>query len=443
MAKIQLSITTKYLPKWGSWEGIRELVQNGRDAEIQHNAPLKVDWHNNTLRIENEGTTLEQRALLLGHTTKVGRSDTIGQFGEGLKLGVLALVRDNYKLKIRTGSEVWTPTIERSEQFDEDVLTFKIEGGREYQNRVRVEIAGIPNEVWLKMKDYFLFLSKPKKGEEIVTDSGSLLLGDKYRNSIYVRGIWVQQVPELGFGYNLKQADLDRDRKMVEFWNLRYHAKTILLEAVAKNESLLGPFSDLVDNMSTEVSGITDSYAASDVPANAVEFLAQKFAAKHGKDAVPVATLADSRDVEHYGKKGIVVSKPLGAILAKKFGEAPALMDGLKKEAVEFFSWHDLSSAEKTSMTDAIDLINRADESLKVSLDLIDVVTFRSPNLLGIYHPNGRISIAKRVLSDADETLATIIHEVSHRSGGDGDFSHIATVEGLWKKVVGVLRRRS
>ncbi len=90
MAKIQLSIKTDYLPNWGLWEGIRELIQNGRDAEIEMDAPMSVDYKfdRQTLVIKNSGAALTQEALLLGHTTKVGRSDTIGKFGEGLKLGV-------------------------------------------------------------------------------------------------------------------------------------------------------------------------------------------------------------------------------------------------------------------------------------------------------------------------------------------------------------------
>ena len=112
--KIPLSIEADYLPEWGAWEGIRELVQNGKDAEVQLDAPLKVTHKNQTLVIENEGASMERRALLFGSTTKTGRDDLIGKFGEGLKLGMLALVRAGRPVKIRVGGEVWIPTIEKS-----------------------------------------------------------------------------------------------------------------------------------------------------------------------------------------------------------------------------------------------------------------------------------------------------------------------------------------
>jgi len=203
MAKIQLTIKTSYLPNWGAYEGVRELVQNGRDAEVEHSAPLTVDWYNDTLRIENDGATVPIKALLLGHTTKLGNSEMIGKFGEGLKLGILALVRAGHPVKIRNGSEVWIPSIERSETFDEDVLTFRIEGGRDPKNRIRVEVGGITKEAWEKMKECFLFLSKPKKDEQVDTYSGGLLLGPKFKGRIYVKGILVQTVPVSSFGFNI------------------------------------------------------------------------------------------------------------------------------------------------------------------------------------------------------------------------------------------------
>jgi len=69
-----------------------------------------VDWRQGVLRIENEGAHLSREALLFGTTSKMGRADLIGKFGEGLKLGVLALVRAGRPVTIRSGSEVWNPT---------------------------------------------------------------------------------------------------------------------------------------------------------------------------------------------------------------------------------------------------------------------------------------------------------------------------------------------
>lgn len=435
MAKIALTIKTSYLPSWGAYEGIRELIQNARDAEVEHSAPMKIDWYNDTLRIENDGATLPLKALLLGHTTKLGNSEMIGKFGEGLKLGVLALVRAGHELKIRNGSEVWIPVIERDERFDEDVLTFKIEGGREAKNRVRVEVSGITKDAWEKMKECFLFINKAKKDEMVETFNGTLLLGDRFKGRIYVKGIFVQTTPDTSFGYDLKDVELDRDRKMVESWNLKYHTRKVFLAAMNKKESLFEDFTGMLENPTLETEGL-DSYALYDLPRETADKVVEDFKKKHGPDAVPVANLAESKDVEHLGKKGVVVSKPLGTVLARSLGDSLLVRESLKKETLRAYGWSDLTDIERSVLTGAIELVNEVES---IRLEEVDVVDFRSDSLNGQFK-DGRVLIAKKLLTDADETLCTLIHEVAHRVGADGDKSHVQRIEHIWVGVVRNLR---
>lgn len=437
--KIQLTIKTSYLPSWQAYEGVREIVQNGRDAEIEHGATLKVDWYNDKLRVENDGATLPLKALLLGHTTKLDRSDTIGKFGEGLKLGILALVRAGHPVKIRNGSEVWTPTIERSQTFDEDVLTFIIESGRSYKNRVRVEIGGIDKAAWTKFRECFLFISKPTKAEAVETGVGTLLLGERYKGRVYVKGIFVQTDPDMRFGYDLRDAELDRDRKMVESWNLKYRTRQVLMAALNKEESLFADFTEILANPTTEVEGISESYDVYSMPTKAAEHVAADFKAKYGEDAVPVASLAESKDIEHLGKKGIVVPKQLGTVLAKTLGDALTVKEALKKEALKSYSWHELTEAERASLTEAVEMIQAAGEAL--ALDDIEVADFRSDDLMGQFS-GGKITVAYKYLADPDETLRILVHEVAHRQGSDGDKGHVFRIEDIWKRIVANLRRK-
>lgn len=438
MPKIQLSIKTTYLSSWGAYEGIRELVQNGRDSEID-GFPLKVDWYNNTLRLENTGVTLPLKALLLGHTTKEGRSDQIGKFGEGLKLGVLALVRAGHPVKIRNGSEVWVPSIERSETFDDDVLTFRIEDGRKDGTRLRIEVGGITKEAWAQMKTCFRFLDKPTDSDVINTYHGSLLTAPEQRGRVFVKGIFVQSDPQLHYGYDLKNADLDRDRKMVESFDLRYNTRQVLFLALNQRESLRPTFPAMLENPTLEVEMITDATSISSVSESVAKFVADDFKNKYGDDAVPVRSLAESKDVEHLGKKGVVVPQQLGTVLAKVLGDTSEVKAALKKEVVKKYGWGDLSDAEKASLLSAIELVNLAEP---VTLDEVDIVDFRSEDLMGQFK-DGRLLLAKKRLADADETLATLVHEAAHRGGaGDGEHSFIARVEHTWKTIVAHLRRR-
>ncbi len=437
MLKVQLTIKTSYLSSWGAYEGVRELIQNARDAEVEGHK-LTVDWRNDALRIENEGTVLPLKALLLGHTTKEGRSDQIGKFGEGFKLGVLALVRAGHPVKIRNGSEVWVPSLERSEVFDEEVLTFRIYGGREAVNRVRVEIGGISKEAWLKMRECFLFLHTPKASDVVVTSSGTLLLSEALRGRVFVKGIFVQTDPDLKFGYDLRDAELDRDRRMVESWNLRYHTKNVFLAAMNKRKTLLEDFEGMLETPTTEVETILDAYSSLAVSEETAKEITSRFHRRYGEGAVPVANLAESREMEHLGKRGIVVPKQLSTVLAKVLGDAMTVKEGLQKSVTKTYGWAELEAVERESLTEAIELVNPIEP---VRLDDIDVVDFRAANLMGQFKDGQRVLIAKKYLLDRDETLRILIHEVAHRNGGDGEAAHAFRVETIWKTLVGNMRR--
>jgi len=439
--KIELTIKADYLPKWGAYEGLRELVQNGKDAETEFNAPLDVRHRKetDTLVIENEGCVLPHEALLFGHTTKTDRADMIGKFGEGLKLGVLALVRAGHPVRIRSGSEVWVPTIERSEKFNADVLAFDIEKGRAEKDRVSIEVGKITAAEWAEFKKYFLFLAKPKKDDAIETDHGTLLLSGEHAGKLFVKGIFVQADREVKFGYDFHHMDVDRDRRMVDRFDLTWRTRLIWTTAMAVRPDLFGLFLTLVEDASEDVMGV-DDFNAKYLPENLLGKAKEDFCAKFGADAVPVSSLAESKDLEHLGKKGVVVNKPLKAVLQAVMGSTETVKESLKKEASRRYSWNELSAGEKANLEQAIFLVSGAE---KVGLDEIDVVDFRSEGLLGMFEKGGageRVLLAKKILASRKDTLKVLVHEVSHRQGGDGDKGHVQRIENIWSTIAERLR---
>ena len=433
--KLELTIKVDYLPKWGVFEGIRELVQNGRDAQVEFGAPLQVlllieKDGVGTLVIENDGTTLEHEALLLGHTSKTGRGDCIGKFGEGLKLGVLALVRAGHAVKIRSGDEVWVPAIERSERFKANVLTFDVQKGRANKNRVRVEVANIADADWKEMKKCFLFLGDP--GDLVRGKAGALLLDPEKKGRIFVKGIFVANEPKLAYGYDFAEADLDRDRRMVASWELPSLCRQVWQETLAQRPGLVAPFYGLLVEQTPDASGVA-TWNADKFPAKE---LALCFAAEHGEGSVPVKDLAESRDLAHLGQVGVVVNEGLGAVLAKVLGTASQIKERLHNEVTASHGWHELDQAESVCLEQTIELVERV---RKVSLGDIDLVTFRSSALQGMYK-DGRILLAKKLLGDRNLTLKVLVHEVAHRYGGDGEKDHVAEIEEIWSEIVRRLR---
>lgn len=431
MSKLELTIKTSYLPGWGVWEGIRELVQNGIDAETELGATLKVDHNNGVLRIENDGCVLPKEALLLGHTSKSSRSDLIGQFGEGLKLGILALVRSGRAVKIRSGSEVWVPTIARSEKFNADVLVFDIQGGREDRNRVRVEVGGVTQAEWLELREKFLFLKK-KQDLVSVTD-GDLLLGDDDCGKVFVKGIFVQNNPRLGYGYNFKHIAVDRDRKMVNSWDSEAATRRIWQEAVVQKPKLLNAFVDMLGANTGDVKGF-DAYTAAYLPRELSEKVAEGFLKKHGTEAVPVANFSEAAEVEHLGKVGIVVSAPMQAVLTVAMGDLATIKRRLAEEVVCVYSPMDLTNEQRLNLEAVQSLLLRAGV---VTGDYpLQVVDFRTPAMLGQYNPATKMSlVARKLLDDRHELLVTLVHELSHAAGGDGEKGHVAAMEKAWKAI--------
>lgn len=439
--RIELTVKADYLPTWGLYEGIRELIQNGKDAETEFNAKLEVRHRkeSSTLVIENDGAVIPHEALLFGHTTKSEREDMIGKFGEGLKLGVLALVRSGFPVRIRSGSEVWVPKIERSEKFKADVLVINTEKGRADKERVQIEVGNITSEDWNRIRTSFLFLTTFKKDERIATEHGALLLSGEHIGRLYVKGIFVEHDPKLAYGYDLSHgATLDRDRKMIQRYDLHHRLQSIWSVAAKSRPDLMNKFVDMLDNDSADISGI-DEYNAHRVSDELRTEALKVFRARHGEDAIPVASLAESADVDHLGKKGIVLSKPHRTILQVDIGTVEKVKQGLRNEVVRTYSWHDLSQVQKDNLRGAITLVTAVEP---VTLEEIDIVDFRDPKLMGMYK-DGRVLLTEKHLADQDTLLEILVHECAHRNGsGDGEHSHVARIEKLWGGIVKNLRAR-
>jgi hypothetical protein len=231
--------------------------------------------------------------------------------------------------------------------------------------------------------------------------------------------------------------DVDRDRRMVDRFDLTWRTRVIWTTAMAVRPDLFGLFLTLVEDASEDVMGV-DDFNAKYLPENLLGKAKEDFCAKFGDDAVPVSSLAESKDLEHLGKRGVVVNKPLKAVLQAVMGSTDTVRENLKKEASRSYSWSELSGEEKKNLEQAIFFVSGAE---KVALDEIEVVDFRSENLMGMFDGgSGRVSIAKKCLVSRKETLRILVHEVSHRQGGDGDKSHVERIENIWSTIAERLR---
>mmetsp|Transcript_46800 Transcript_46800/g.123250 ORF Transcript_46800/g.123250 Transcript_46800/m.123250 type:complete len:294 (+) Transcript_46800:51-932(+) len=185
---ISLSLTEDYAPSWGVWEGTRELVQNWHDGCVEHAAAGggSIQWealtgrggggsggggqpeglqryeartasgvavgtcvYDGTLRqllLVNRGAAIERRALLLGTSRKAHAAESIGQFGEGMKVGALALLREGRAVQMQTRDEQWAWARREDPAFGVRVLTVEVRPRDAGAAAVSAELHGAEEE---------------------------------------------------------------------------------------------------------------------------------------------------------------------------------------------------------------------------------------------------------------------------------------------------------
>jgi len=244
-------ISSIYCSKWGLKEGLRELLQNQRDELInmlgkenieteaisnydfnflkkgtnQIYGKIRYDKIGEILSIENKGK-LETFNLLLGGTTRDPNNSNgiVGQFGEGLKIAAIALLRLNKMFSIINNNQVWRFSLKEDINFTrenkpERCLFWRWEeySNPENKDKVIIQIRNITLSEWENNIDCYLWMVSKIKKLGIITagNKGDIILNPEFKNKVYSRGVYVTTtISDIGYGYNL-DLTLDRDRNCI------------------------------------------------------------------------------------------------------------------------------------------------------------------------------------------------------------------------------------
>lgn len=111
LKKLSLNIATTYCPTWTPAMALRELIANAIDG-----GDWSINHVTDAISLTNAGL-LKPSHFVMGISEK-DSSNAIGQFGEGMKVGLMVLLRENFGIKITSyTAEVdyhYVPTIEDS-----------------------------------------------------------------------------------------------------------------------------------------------------------------------------------------------------------------------------------------------------------------------------------------------------------------------------------------
>jgi hypothetical protein len=453
MARIPLSVCSDYLPNWGIHEGLRELVQNYIDAAEDVGVKGEIRYEGGTARgrviLRNPSARpLTREALLFGATSKANRADQRGQFGEGMKVGTLALVRAGRSVTIRTQAETWVASLSPAPDFGgRKVLTFDTRKRQTETDAVEIEIGPVEREEWDAIRDAFMFMQE-EEGEVSSAKgyTGALLLDARHRDAVFAKGILVTKMEGCRYGYDLSDLNLNRDRSMVNEWDVRYQVVNLISEQYRKGTITLADISSMfLDNVWEVRDGHTWMYS------NVTRDLLADMVARK-REASPLARgiiVTSSEDeavkAESYGYAPVRIPKTLrdatsryltsdaeeSVAFRNKVGMVTyAEMVAEMQDAVEVtHTLSDLTAEERGNLDWSISLLSRVGVSVNP-----EIVTFFRSDLLGLYR-GGKISLSRSILTDRNETLGTLIHEYSHGWGGDGSIEHTRKIEETWVKV--------
>lgn len=269
--RINLNVTERYAPSFNdncNWPVAREIISNALDDDptqvmiIQSGSLLDVRT--------STAPTLEQ-LLVLGEGTKQPGSDTIGQFGEGLKMAANATCRGKGKMVV----ELPNHTVRYSYQVPKGFSTATLHADvREASNppgcRIRIELDRVGTHADRVLKNREVEILDRTGGEEVTR--------------IYHKGIWVCDLPGSSrHHYNLHRAEINRDRTIVDTVTLHHEVGSLLLRNLTVEMC-----EDIIQNPDSCALEITALKQVSswNVDARHRDLFAQAFRNLHGAQAV-------------------------------------------------------------------------------------------------------------------------------------------------------------
>jgi len=209
--EILYPISLNYRGHWSEWEAIREIIQNSLDETED----FEIIQDERGTIIRDNGSGLAVKHLLFGVSEKKSE-DSRGRFGEGLKIALVVFKRRGFDVTIRSnGLEVKTATHEIEGEQCLKLLYRKINNGIK---GTEVIVHGYHGPTF---EDRFALKKQPGwSGKTIYGDKAEIFEEEPTR--LYVKDIYVQDLENAKFSYNLWDVRLEESRNVADSWSLKW-----------------------------------------------------------------------------------------------------------------------------------------------------------------------------------------------------------------------------
>lgn len=326
-SKYELSISTDYVPDWTYIEAIREIFQNALDNEIanpENKMGFDYDEENQRLTVSNKTSVLNPESLLLGSSTKRDDKDTIGKHGEGYKIAFMVLLREGKDIKVYNygAREIWETRLVKAKRYNNRLVPTIFINKQAIWNKVpnsdlTITIDNITPEEYSELVNKNLHLRDNVNYFE-VPENGRILIDKEEKGNIYVKGLFVCRNKDIEYGYDFEPTliELDRDRKLVDTFNIAWQSSAMWRYAFAKDFKR-----DEVIRMIKEgkedtkyIKQRTWTFNSGIVEGNTIEELladelAKDFLENHGENSIPVKDNRELTLVNQSKAKPVLVNE--------------------------------------------------------------------------------------------------------------------------------------
>lgn len=418
-------ISPKYVKGWDAEKAIREIIQNYLDSRKEFNCEGHLDWRDGMGIAKDYGPGLELRHLALGVSEKDG--DTIGKYGEGLKLALLVMAREGRDIEVWANGNVIRPTIEHDADYQTEVMVLNVEpmaprhAATHTGTSVKFECTEEELEAGKRYFEHYLV----KKDDFEWMERGKISTPGGF---IFINGAKVGEIPNALFSYHLQERETgdigNRDREIVN----RNLVERVVRKVISETSS--------TKVMERILLAVAREEEAWEVEIGLNEWMLSKdsrrvwkraFNKVIGKDAV-VSDGNQNADVQarYKGHKILKVGfrwqEALGAIGVETSTEVITRNNGgAKKIALK-----NLTEEERSNFKTARTLVERhynETGSVSIAEDLSKMSgASQDIKVNGVYkRSEDRIYLRRSILADLQQTIHVLLHEAVHKHSGAGD----------------------
>jgi len=421
---IPTGISPEYVKAWNTTMAIREILQNYLDSKDEFDCTGSITFEKGLAKVKDDGPGLQVKHLAMGISEK--GVDAIGKFGEGLKLALLVMARENRDIEVWSNGKIIIPVIEYSNDYQTDTLTFHL---KDMYPRHAAKFTGTSikfrctRDELKEGKSYFIELSKKTGIEWLVKDAISLPGG-----RVYINGAAVGAIENARFSYHIRGAEGvtlgNRDRSTIDQDDLNPIVKRLLANSRSMKviSTILQDMKDARETYETDIGVNTWRMDKTDrkLWKRAVTLL-------YGKNTL-LSSGSEEADTQaqYRGFKVISTGYKWDHILKEVGMKTVKQQIKPKKKRVKLVALKDLTMDERSVFDAAKRLVSdhyakpgriAIAESLQGKSGMAE-----GNDAAGLWCASeGKIYMKRIILRSLEETLHTLLHETVHKETGTDD----------------------